>query len=138
WIVMSFFPETAEYFRLEPASLASLYAFRPGDVFFIGPGSLVAGILIASRNRFAEPLMWLVTGGIGFATFYTFALVRQTDTGWLGFVLMLPALLWSGLFSAVFSVGGEMFARSRTESDARFITKTSIQIVVIWSLVLVI
>lgn len=137
WLLMYVYPSTREHFRLDNNSFATLNAFWLGDLILIAPVSLVAGILLAVRHNYSTAAMWLATGGIAQATFYTFALAVQTDQGWLGVTLMLPAVLWSGLFATVMTVKEGMFRRSASVNVKYILFKTLAQIVIAWSVILV-
>jgi len=61
----------------------------------------------------------------------------MTDTGWLGVVLMVPATIWSGLFSiAVSPLKEKMFRKSAPGSTVWILLKTLAQIIVIWTIIL--
>jgi protein-S-isoprenylcysteine O-methyltransferase Ste14 len=81
--------------------------------------------------------MWLVTGAITQATAYSAAYTLQTDVGWLGVALMLPAMIWSGVFATGATFGGEMFRRAKAASTNYILLKTLTQIAVVWTLILV-
>lgn len=129
-------PSTRDFFKLEADSFTTLNAFWLGDLLFIAPFSLAAAILLFTQHRLANAAMWLVTGGIAQATFYALAMALQTDHGWLGVTLMLPAVLWSGVFAATLTINYEMFRRSKTEHTKYILAKTLAQIVVVWSIIL--
>ncbi len=138
WVLLVWYPESREWFRMEPRSLTTLWAFWLPDLLLIGPGSLAAAVLVYRRFRFAEHLMWLVTGTVAYATLYSLAISMMTDRGWLGVVLMLPATLWSGVFATGVTVGNGMFRAARESSTNYVLIKTFTQIVVVWSFILVI
>lgn len=138
WILLITYAESRVWFALQTDSLATLWAFWLPDLLLIGPGSFVAALAIQVRFRFAEHLAWLVTGGVAYATLYTLALVNMTDRGWLGVVMMLPAMLWSGVFATGLTVGGDMFRRAKASSEAYVLAKTFGQIIVVWSVILII
>lgn len=136
WLTMYLAPETSDLFRLETGSFVSLNAFWLGDLLLIAPGSIVAATLLYLRSTYALPVAWLVTGAIAQATFYTFAYTLQTDLGWLGVALMLPALVWSGVFVTGLTTGQQMFRKSKPASARYILFKTFSQIVVVWTLIL--
>ncbi|MEQ1764571.1 MAG: methyltransferase [Pyrinomonadaceae bacterium] len=138
WLMMYFKPETHAWFRLDPNSLVSLNSFWLGDLLFIAPGSLAAAFLLYVRWKYAATVMWLVTGAITHATFYTAAYSLQTDLGWLGVALMFPSMIWSGVFATGMTFGGEMFRRAKAASTNYILLKTLTQIAVVWSLILVV
>lgn len=138
WLMLITVPRSRIYFQLEADSLTTLWAFWLPDLILIGPLSIVAGLLIFDRNRFASAATWMVTGAVSYATLYTLAIAMITDAGWLGVVLMLSAMLWSGVFATALSVGSDMFREARPSSSNYVLIKTFTQIVVVWSVILVI
>lgn len=138
WLMMYVLPSTQAWFRLDNHSLISLNSFWLGDLLFIAPGSIAAAVLLYVRWKYATAVMWLVTGAITQATAYSAAYTFQTDLGWLGVTLMLPAMIWSGVFATGMTFGGEMFRRAKTASKNYILLKTLTQIAVVWSAILVI
>lgn len=136
WAALVAWPEWRVYFQLEPGSETSLLAFWLPDASFIAIGSLAAAWLIYAQNRYATHAMWLVTGAVSYAAVYTFSFAMMTDLGWLGVVMMFPAMLWSGVFATGLTVGDGMFRRARESSTGYIVLKTFAQIVVVWGLVL--
>jgi protein-S-isoprenylcysteine O-methyltransferase Ste14 len=138
WLMMYLQPSTQGWFRLDPNSPVPLNSFWLGDLLFIAPGSLAAAFLLYVRWKYATAVMWLVTGAISQATFYTAAYSFQSDLGWLGVALMLPAMIWSGVFATGVTFGGEMFRRAKATSTNYILLKTFAQIAVVWTLILVV
>lgn len=138
WGLLITRPDTRRWFALESSSLTTLWAFWLPDLLIIGPVSLLAAILISLRNRYATSAMWLVTGGVTYATLYTLAIVMMTDHGWPGVVLMLPATLWSGVFATALTVERAMFREAKSSSTRYILLKTFTQIIVVWSIILVV
>ncbi len=138
WIVLIWRPETRRYFQLEANSQTSLLAFWLPDVVFIAVGSLIVAYLVYSKNRFEVAALWLLTGAVSYATAYSFSYTLATDHGWLGVVMMAPAMLWSGVFATAITVKNEMFRQARPTSTDYVLFKTLTQIVVVWSLILVV
>jgi len=138
WLTMYVWPSTQSYFRLDNHSLISLDSFWLGDLLFIAPGSIAASYLLYRRWKYATAAMWLVTGAITQATAYSAAYTLQTDVGWLGVTLMLPAMIWSGVFATGVTVGDEMFRQSKAASTNYILLKTLTQIVVAWTTILIV
>ncbi|MGD9563674.1 MAG: isoprenylcysteine carboxylmethyltransferase family protein [Pyrinomonadaceae bacterium] len=136
WIVLFGWPDSRAYFLLEADSETSLLAFFLPDAVFIAVGSLVAAYLIYSRNRYTTAALWLLTGAISYATAYTFSFALLAGHGWLGVTLMLPAMLWTGVFATVLTVEGEMFRQAKTSSAKYVLLKTFTQIAVVWTVIL--
>jgi len=136
WVVLLLAPATRHYFLLEPDSELSLMSFWLADIFLLGFGSLTAGWLCFSNNRYSSIATWFVTGSVSYATLYSFAFSLKTDIGWIGVILMFPAMVWSGVFSVGLSVGNEMFRHANESSTSWILTKTITQIVVVWSIIL--
>src|SRR5690606_36097319 len=108
------------------------------DLLLIAPGSIVAAILLMKRSVYATAAMWVVTGAVSQATFYTLAYVFQTDYGWLGVALMLPCMLWSGVFASSVTVSSAMFRKAKPSTSQYILTKTFTQITIVWSVILLI
>lgn len=138
WATLILAPASRGWFQLEERSQFSLFAFWLPDAVFIAPGSLIAAYFIYSRNRYAPMAMWLVTGAVSYATLYTLAFAMTTDHGWLGVVLMLPAMLWTGVFATALTVKSDMFRQARVSSTAYVMLKTLVQIGLVWSVVLIV
>jgi len=92
WLMMYLQPSTKAWFHLEPNLSTPLNSFWLGDLLFIAPGSIVAGALLYVGWKYAIAVMWLVTGALTQATFYTAAYAWQTDLRWLGVTLMFPSM----------------------------------------------
>lgn len=138
WVMMYVQPSTQSWFRLDPESSVSLNSFWLGDLLFIAPGSIAAAILLLVRWKYASAVMWLVTGAITQATAYTLAYSLQTDSGWLGVALMLPSMLWSGVFATGVTFGGEMFRASKPATSNHILLKTLSQIAIVWTIILLV
>ena len=136
WVMLAVWPESREWFRLERGSLTTLWAFWLPDLLLIGPFSLAASWLIYRRGRYAEAAAWLVTGAVTYATLNTTAIAMMTDLGWLGVVLMVPAMLGSGVFSTGLTVGHGMFRQAKATSTDYVLLKTLTQIAIVWTLIL--
>lgn len=138
WMLLVFVPESRLVFVLEGNRETSLLAFWLPDLLLIGPGSFSAALFIFFRWKYTEPVIWLVTGAVAYATLYTLAFVLMTDRGWLGVVMMIPAMLWSGVFAAALTVGEGMFRQARATSERYVLLKTFTQIAIVWTLILVV
>ncbi|MCY7345425.1 MAG: isoprenylcysteine carboxylmethyltransferase family protein [Pyrinomonadaceae bacterium] len=139
WFLLVFVPTSRKYFQLENNSETSLLAFWLADLSLLGIGSIAAAGLCFRASRHAPAALWLVVGAISYATFYCLAFAWLTDAGWLGVTLMFPAMIWSGNFAVALSpVGNLMFRQSKESSTGWIMTKTLIQIVVVWTLILVV
>ncbi|MBK9155833.1 MAG: isoprenylcysteine carboxylmethyltransferase family protein [Chloracidobacterium sp.] len=137
WILLVAYPESRGWFQLEANSQLSLFAFWLPDALLIAAGSLITAYLTFSRNRFESAATWLLTGAVSYAMFYTLAFAMMTDRGWLGVVLMMPSMLWTGLFATALTVGNGMFRQARATSTNYVLVKTFAQIVVVWGIILV-
>jgi protein-S-isoprenylcysteine O-methyltransferase Ste14 len=138
WIILYARPVVRSYFQLEPESQNSLIAFWLPDLVFIASGSLAAALLIYLQNKYESAAMWFVTGAVSYAAVYTLAFSLMTDRGWLGVTLMLPAMLWSGVFAMALTVKSEMFRAARDSSTNYVVLKTFVQIIVVWSVILLV
>jgi len=138
WLMLFAAPESREYFKMGTDD-AVLMSFWLPDIVFLGFGSLAAGVLAWTGHQYKAIAAWFVTGLVTYATMYTFAYALMTDTGWLGVVMMAPATLWSGVFAiGVSSIGDRMFRKSAEGSTGWILFKTFSQIVIVWSMILVV
>ena len=138
WTVLFFAPSSRQYFLLERTSEISLMAFWLADLSFLGVGSLVASILCFTNHEYRRIAAWFVTGAISYAALYCFGFAFMTDVGWLGVTLMFPAMIWSGVFSVGMSFEKAMFREAAETSTNWILVKTLSQIVVVWSIILVV
>ncbi len=138
WAVLYFLPTSRKYFVLEANSETSLMSFWLADIAFLGLGSLVTGWLCFRNDQYKQIVAWFVTGTISYATVYCFAFAIMTDIGWLGVTLMFPAMIWSGVFSVGMTFEKAMFRKAAETSTNWILVKTFTQIIVVWSVILVI
>ena len=138
WAVLYFAPSTRQYFTLERSSEASLMAFWLADLSFLGIGSLAASWLCYRDHEFARIAAWFVTGAVSYAAVYCFAFALMTDVGWLGVTMMFPAMIWSGVIAVGLSFEKTMFREAAETSTNWILVKTLTQIIVIWSVILVV
>ena len=138
WCFLFFAPASRRYFLLERDSEASLLAFWLADLSFLGIGSLAASGLCLRDHEYKQIASWFVTGAVSYAAIYCLAFAMMSDYGWLGVTLMLPAMIWSGVFAVGLSFEKTMFRQARETSTNWIIIKTLTQIVVVWSLILVV
>lgn len=138
WAVLFFIPAWRQYFVFERNSETSLMAFWLTDLSFLGIGSLVTGWLCFSDHEYKRIAAWFVTGAVSYATVYCLAFTFMTDTGWLGVTMMFPAMIWSGVFAVGMSFEKTMFRQAAEASTKWILVKTFTQIVVVWSIILVV
>lgn len=136
WAVLFAVPSSRKYFLLERSSEFSLIAFWLADLAFLGIGSLTAAWLCLRRNQYSQIASWFVTGAVSYAAVYCLAFAMITDHGWLGVTLMLPAMIWSGVFAVGMTFEKTMFRRAAATSTNWILVKTFTQIVVVWSIIL--
>lgn len=135
---MLIFPQTRIYFQIENDSQTALMAFLWADLLLMAGGSLITAILLFSSNKYAGYIAWFTFGAVFYAVTYCFSFVIMTDVGWIGIILMAAAALWTGVFTVSITVGNNMFRRSAPASTNKILFKTYSQIVVVWSVVLLI
>lgn len=137
WILLFSAPSSRKYFQMGDSETV-LLAFWLPDLFLLAVGSLVVSAFCWFGNRFLQIAIWFVVGTISYATFYCLAFAMMTDSGWLGVVLMFPAMIWSGNFAIGLSpTFKEIMFRNSVEAKTSWIlVKTFAQIVVVWSLIL--
>lgn len=138
WTVLFLVPSSRRYFLLERNSETSLLAFWLADLSFLGIGSLVAGWLCLRDHQYKRIAAWFVTGAVSYAAVYCLAFALINDTGWLGITMMFPAMIWSGVFAVGLSFEETMFRQAAETSTNWILFKTLSQIVVVWSVILVI
>lgn len=138
WCVLFAVPASRKYFILERSSEFSLLAFWLADLAFLGFGSLTAAWLCFRNHEHSRIASWFVAGAISYAAIYCLAFAMITDHGWLGVTLMLPAMIWTGVFAVGMSFEKGMFREAAKTSTGWIIFKTFAQIVVVWSIILIV
>lgn len=137
WLLLYFSPAARTIFQMGDSQTV-LLAFWLADLLLLAAGSLLTSALCFSASKFAVLAAWFVAGATSYAALYCLAFALSTDSGWLGTTLMLPAMLWSGVFAVGISPQfvEPMFRRSTEAKTGWILTKTFAQIVVVWSLIL--
>lgn len=137
WSLLLFLPASREYFRMGESE-ATLLAFWLPDLLLLAAGSLAAAGFCFFDSQLTALAAWFVGGTISYAALYCLVFAFLTDSGWLGVTLMLPAMLWSGGFAVVLSppIRAAMFRRSKESRTSWILTKTAVQIVIVWTLIL--
>jgi protein-S-isoprenylcysteine O-methyltransferase Ste14 len=136
WIMLVFVPSSRVHFRMGDSD-TMLLAFWLPDLSLLGAGSLTVGGLCFFDSKLTPFAAWFTCGAIAYATFYCAAFAFMTDSGWLGVTLMTPAMLWSGVYSiALSSFQGLMFREAKPARTNWILTKTAIQIIIVWGLIL--
>ncbi|MBP6003561.1 MAG: isoprenylcysteine carboxylmethyltransferase family protein [Pyrinomonadaceae bacterium] len=138
WALLYVEPGMRRYFVLESNSETSLLAFWLSDLMFLSVGSLVASWLCFRGHEYMRLAAWFVAGAVSHATIYCLAFTLMTDAGWLGIVMMFPAMIWSGVFAVGLSFEKTMFREAAESSTGWILAKTLVQIVVVWSVILVV
>lgn len=139
WLALYYVPASRAYFRMGDDSDAVLLAFWLPDLLLLAVGSLVAGALCFLESESASPAAWFVCGAASYAALYCLSFALLADSGWLGATLMLPSMLWNGCFAVgLSSFKNQMFRTAKKASSGWILTKTFAQIVVVWSLVLIV
>lgn len=137
WLMLIFVPSTRVYFLMGDNSETVLLAFWLPDLFLIAAGSVAASVLCYLKSKFIPVALWFVCGAVSYAALYCLAFAFLTDKGWRGVTLMLPAMLWSGVFSVGLLPAKEfMFRQAKPAQTNWILTKTALQIIVVWTLVL--
>ncbi len=136
WAVLFSFPPVRQYFAIERISETSLMAFWLADLLFLGIGSIVACWLCCRNDQYMRVAAWFVTGAVSYVAVYCLTLAIMTDVGWLGVTLMVPAMIWSGVFAVGLSFEKTMFRMAAEASNRWIILKTFTQIVVVWFIIL--
>lgn len=139
WILLIAVPASRAYFQMGDSE-AILLAFWLPDLVLLALGSLLVSACIRLDSKLLTIVLWLVVGTISYATLYCLAFAMMTDTGWLGVVMMLAAMIISGNFAIGLSpvLYEKMFRNSVGCNTGWILAKTSIQIVVVWGLILLV
>lgn len=138
WAILWLYPGSRRYFVLESGSELSLLAFWMADLLFLGLGSIVTAYLCLRDHEYKQFGVWFVTGTIAHSSIYCFSFALLSDTGWLGVTLMIPTMIWSGVFAIGLSFEKTMFRPAAQTTTGWIIAKTMVQIIVIWSLILIV
>jgi len=137
WAMLFFAPSTRSYFQMGSNENVLLSFWLP-DLFFLALGSLAAAYFLVKDHKFSAIAMWFVAGLMTYAAVYCLSFALMTDTGWLGAVFMIPAMIWSGIFGVGLPpVSDHMFRQTKPAKTNWILTKTFSQIVVVWSVILV-
>jgi len=137
WALLYLEPSTRQYFALETNSNTSLFAFWLADLAFIGTGSIVVAVACVADSTIKTIAAWFVTGCMSYAAVYVFAFALLTDNGWLGVVLMFPAMIWCGGFSVGITFSRQMVRPAAGAPPGWIMFKTFGQILIVWSIILV-
>ena len=139
WLLLFAAPSSRKFFQMGNDENILLGFWLP-DLFLLGGGSLLVGLLCGLESRFTDAGLWFVTGTISYATLYCLAFALASDTGWLGVTLMFPAMIFSGNFAVGLSPAFQrkMFRSSKEAATNWILTKTFAQIVVVWTLILLV
>ena len=137
WILLFAVPTSRKYFQMGESETI-LLAFWLPDLFLLAVGSLIVSVFCWFENKFLTIAIWFVVGAISYATFYCLAFAMMTDSGWLGVILMFPAMIWSGNFAIGLSPTFKdlMFRNSVEAKTSWILAKTFAQIIVVWGLIL--
>jgi protein-S-isoprenylcysteine O-methyltransferase Ste14 len=120
-------------------SEATLLAFWLPDLILLAAASFVAAGFCFLESRLTAVALWFVAGAVAYASLYCLAFAFLTDSGWLGVALMFPAMVWSGVFATALSAVGEnMFRVEKTARTRWILIKTFAQIIIVWSVILVV
>ncbi len=138
WCLLYFVPTSRALFQMGNSENILLSFWLP-DLAFLAFGSIAAAYLCWANHRFTSIAIWFVIGLMTYAAVYTLSFALMTDTGWLGVIFMLPAMIWSGVFGVGLPpVSDYMFRRAAPANTNWILTKTLTQIVVVWSVILVV
>lgn len=97
WAVLLLFPAAREPFKAPGAPDATLLAFIGADLLLYGGGSLFAAYGLARRLSWGWMMLCIDVGASVYAALYALALPLLSGGGWLGALMMVPALVVSPL-----------------------------------------
>ena len=138
WVTLYSSPSVRAYFVFENSSVTSLLAFWLPDLSFMALGSLVTAWLCVQDSEYRQIAAWFVAGATSYAAIYCLAFAVMTDSGWLGVTLMIPSMIWSGVFAVGMSFEKTMFRPASETAVSWIVLKTLVQIFVVWSIILVV
>ena len=73
WGLMYEMPASREWFLPSASLEAPVLAFSAPDLFVLGLGSAVAGVLALQQHPAARPAAWLTVGAVAYSTVFTIA-----------------------------------------------------------------
>ncbi|HEV2146005.1 MAG TPA: isoprenylcysteine carboxylmethyltransferase family protein [Longimicrobiaceae bacterium] len=137
WALLWLHPEYRIPFQLDVRSETALLAFWLPDLVLLAGGSLAASVWSFRRSALLPYALWFVTGSVSYATLYCLAGALITNGGWLSVVLMAPAMLLSLVLTlALIPQSRRLLRQARPGSVGRNLTKTVVQIVIFWGVLL--
>lgn len=135
WVALLVRPEWRGHFQFD--SEIALLAFWLPDLLLLAGASAIVSGLCFRRHPVAVPGIWFVAGGVSYATLYCLAGSLRTDTGWLGVVLMAPAMLVTVVLAIALLPDSSMLFREARPANPRYnLLKTFVQIIVFWTTLL--
>ena len=93
WLALTIAPAARRAFLPTGAPDSVLLAFAPPDLLLLAPASLATAYGLARRRAWGWPALCLTAGASIYPAFYAVGLPLATGEGWLGAVLMAPAIL---------------------------------------------
>jgi protein-S-isoprenylcysteine O-methyltransferase Ste14 len=140
WVLLWTIPEARGWFVPESMTGLPLLSFWGADLVVAAGGSVVTAWGVATRQRMAGAAAWLVAGGLGYAALYCLELWRATGEGAIGAVMMTVAAGLSLSFATIVGMNGPpaAFRAAANVSTAWIAVKTLLQILVFWSVFLLI
>jgi protein-S-isoprenylcysteine O-methyltransferase Ste14 len=139
WVVLALRPQFRVHFQADPASEAALLAFWLPDLVVLAGASLAAGVAALRRHPLAPAAAFAAAAACAYATLYCLAGPLLTGHGWWGFALMAPAALVSAALAvAIHPAARSLLRQARPASPRRHLARTGAQIVVFWSVLLLV
>jgi hypothetical protein len=95
WGVLLAVPAARRFFLAPGAPDSTLLAFGAADLILFAGGALASAYGLATRRRWAWPVLCVHAGAAAYAALYSLALPLVSGGGWLGAALMAPSLVVS-------------------------------------------
>jgi len=89
WLILFTVPASVRYFQLSNWPAESLFSSSLADVTFAIIGSLVAAYATATGKKWANIIVWVLAGAIGYAALYCVGASFITNEAWIAAAMMV-------------------------------------------------
>jgi len=93
WILLFQAPDSRSWFLSKQLPEPVLISFWLPDLLILITGSLLAAYGYRKHRSWFSPVLYFLTGGISYVSFYCLALSFSTKGGWLGTLIMSGSML---------------------------------------------
>lgn len=137
WLMLWRVPATRAWFVAPGWPESTLLAFWLPDLALLAAGSLVAAWMVARRSRRAGAALWLVAGGMIYATLFCVSAALAMGGAWMSVALMTPAAIGSTALSGLNALPADrLFRPADPGSASRNFVRTLAQCAVVWGVTL--